>query len=135
MILLRQLIKLLKKVIIMGSTFDYVKSINSGQKIDLGTDYNQFIINYALSLFPDCILKVNEVNIAGLTDEMHYKYLMSTIRPRKRFKKWPKKTRSYEDILLIANLYKYNVQRAREALSALTDEELAAIKKRTTFEA
>ena len=119
----------------MAGPFDYVKSINSGERIPLGTDYNQHVINYVLSMYPDCILPVSKVNVSGLSDAMHYEYLMNTIKPRKRFRKFPKKQRTFEDTRLIAYYYKYNMKRAKEILSALTDEEISAIKNILNFEA
>ena len=118
------------------SVFDYVKSINSGKRIALGTDYNQWVINEIFSQYPECLLYVNKVNRAGISDAMHYEYMLSAIKPRKRpFVKLNKKKRTHEDAVLIAQIYKYSIDKAKAALSVLTDEQLAAIKKEYGIEA
>jgi hypothetical protein len=119
----------------MAGPFDYVKSINAGEKIPLGTDYNQHVINYVLSMYPDCIMPVAKANVAELSDEMHYSFLMASIKPRKRFRKFPKKPNAFEDVVLIAQYYKYNMKRAKEVLSVLTEDQIAVIKNYLKFEA
>jgi len=118
------------------SVFDYVKSINTGERIELGTDYNQWVINDIFSQYPDCLLVVNKINRKDISDRMHYDYMMASIRPKKRpFMKPLSKKRTSADVSLIANVYKYSIDKAREALSVLTDEQLAEIKRDLHLEA
>ena len=109
--------------------FDYIKSINSGahfkEPVDIA-DYSSYVIALNFSLFPDTVLQANEVNrLHDITPQMHYDYLRLTIRPRNRWKKWPKKDKvNAETIGLIKHMYKYNTIRAIEALSILTDAQI-----------
>jgi ABC-type ATPase with predicted acetyltransferase domain len=120
----------------MAGVFDYVKSINSGERIELGTDYNQWVINEIFSQYPDCVLHVNMINQSGVSDNMHYDYMLSAIKPRKRpFVKLKKRKRTHEDVLLIAQFYKYSLMNAKQALSVLTDEQLVDIKNKLGIEA
>ena len=81
--------------------WDFVNDITLNKK-DLMTNsespnttekmYEPFLVNRALSYYPDCILSANEMNIQPfLEKKMQYDYLLHTIRPRKRFSKWVKK--------------------------------------------
>ncbi len=118
------------------SVFDYVKSINSGEKIEMGTDYNQYVINEIFSYYPECLLIISKVNDSNLSNQMHYDYMMNSIRPRKRpYIKLIRKKRTYADVLLISNYYKYSVEKAKEALSVMTDQQLSAFKKELGIEA
>lgn len=121
---------------VMSSPFDYVKSINSGERIEIGTDYNQWLINEVLSYHPDCLLAVAEICNQKVSDEMHYDYLLATIKPRKRpYVKMAKKKRTAADVLLISDFYKYSIEKAKEALSVMTDEQLEAFKQELGIEA
>jgi hypothetical protein len=116
--------------------FDYVKSINNHtrEKIE-DREYSQFLINTAFSLFPDTVIQANQVNcLPGIDPQMHYDYLYSTIRPRKRFKKWPKKNiANLDSIQAIMHYYKYNRNKAMTALEILTDEQVDAINKKINW--
>lgn len=109
--------------------FDIVKSI-SQTKEDLSKEekfkenYNQYIINRALSRFTDCIMVVNDINMYPyISDDMHYCYLINSIRPRHRYKPWLKQDEN-KDIDMIMNYYKCNVKRAKEMLSLLDEKQL-----------
>lgn len=120
----------------MASPFDYVKSINSGKRIDVGTDYNQFYINEVFSHYPECVFIVSNINRQNISDQMHYDYMMSAIRPRKRkYIALNKKKRTDNDIFLISNFYKYSMEKAKEALSVMSDDQLMAFKKELGIEA
>jgi len=92
-------------------------------------DYVPFIISRSLSYFPDTIFHVNEVNKHGhLSKNMHYDYLRMSVRKRKRFSKWGKKNK-LEHLDAVKKYYNYSNQRAEEALSILTDDQLSEIEK------
>lgn len=116
--------------------FDYLKSINEGKDIMKTSvdehEYNAFIVNMGLSLFPDTLFQSNEMNCnSHLTKYMQYKYLLNKIPPKKRFKKWPTKEKiNGENIRLIQEIYKYNVSKAKQVLHALTDDELEWLKNK-----
>jgi hypothetical protein len=99
--------------------------------IDL-KDYKPFMVNRALSYHMDCVLYANEMNMHGLLDaDMQYQYLLNTIRPMKRgFAPW-QKANVDKDIECIKLYYGYSDNKAKDALTILTDEQIAEIKIRT----
>jgi hypothetical protein len=118
--------------------FDFVNSINQ-TKVDMmtGTEndelaekgYVPFIVNKALSYFPDTLLYANEVNqLAHLDNKLQYQYLLNSIRPSKRFSKWAKKEDS-DDLEVVKEYYGYSNEKAYQALSILSKDQLNHIKK------
>jgi len=114
----------------MSNPFEYVKGINSNIDMTVDGDYNQFIINKNFSMFPDTVLFANEMNTKHVSDQMHYDYLVNSIRPRKRFKKWPKSAKPDDSLALsIAEKYKYSYAKAVETLSILCEDDREKLKK------
>jgi hypothetical protein len=119
------------------SPFDYIKLINDGKQSEVDSAYPAFVINMNYSMFADTIMQANFVNCnPQMSPRMHYDYLLGTIRPRKRFKKWPKKhaNDTEENILAVMYFYKYNRSRAKETIAVLTEQQLDAIKQETYHE-
>lgn len=123
----------------MASPFDYINAISHTKKdlirdsedpIRAEKDYNAYLINKGLSYFIDTVLYANEMNIHHhLDSKLQNDYLINIIRPKKRFAKWVKKL-SEDDLEVVKNYYGYNNEKARQALSILSDDELAQIKKK-----
>lgn len=121
------------------NVFDYVNSIMFNKKdMMTGTDndelaekeYIPFIVNRALSYFPDTIMYASNMNIHHDVDnKLQYDYLINSIRPKKRFSKWVKKQED-NDIDVIKQYYGYNNSKAEQALSLLSPEQLTIIKNR-----
>ena len=123
------------------NTFDFVNDINFGKK-DIITDsanpelaektYNPFLTNRALSYFPDTIQFANMMNKNSHIDHLlQYSFLLNIIRKRKRFSKWFKK--NDDDVLeMVIEYYGYSVNKAKEALKILTDDQLEKIKEKMT---
>jgi hypothetical protein len=112
--------------------FDYVNSITSGTTdiMDQESTYSPYMVNRALSYFPDTIFHASEMNRLWNTPaRMQYDFLRRSIRKRKRFSKWFKAEKS-EDIDVVRAEYGYTIEKARGALKTLTKEELAAIKQK-----
>tara|TARA_R100000988_G_C3961596_1_gene146516 strand:+ start:224 stop:598 length:375 start_codon:yes stop_codon:yes gene_type:complete len=114
--------------------FDLINSITYKKNIKLNNDneshYNPFLTNRSLSQFTDCILLANEMNMRHHTDnKLQYDYLINRIRPRKRFKKWDKKLDN-EHIQLIKEYYSCSNDKARVALSLLSEQQLNIIRKK-----
>ena len=117
--------------------FDFVNDINFGKK-DIMTDsdnpelaektYNPFLTNRALSYFPDTIQFANMMNKNSHIDHMlQYSFLLNIIRKRKRFSKWFKK--NDDDVLqMVIDYYGYSVNKAKEALKILNDEQIEVIR-------
>lgn len=118
--------------------FDFVNSINQSKKdMMTGTEndelaeksYTPFIVNKALSYFPDTILYANEVNkLAHVDNKLQYHYLLNSIRPAKRFSKWAKKEDS-DDLAIVKEYYGFSNEKAYQALSILSKDQINYIKK------
>ena len=117
--------------------FDFVNSINSTQKQDLiqdqqasEEDYVPFVVNKALSYFPETILYSNQINGYPFIDKcLQYHYLLNTVRPGKRFAKWVKRE-NVEDVEAVKEYYGYNIEKAQQALTILTVDNLNYIKQK-----
>jgi hypothetical protein len=123
--------------------FEFVNAINSVKKPNLmvGTEndelaeksYVPFVVNRALSYFPDTILTANEMNLHNNIDSsLQYYFYLNTIKPRKRFAKWAKKVES-DDFNAVQQYYGYNNQKTVEALPLLSDKQLNLIKLKLQF--
>ena len=100
-------------------------------EIDLN-DYNPFIVNRALAYHLDCVLYVQEMNLyPHLDKDIQYQYLINSVRPMKRkYQAWQKSEKA-KDIDCVKAYFGYSNQKAKEALSILTDEQIAEIKIKT----
>lgn len=118
--------------------FDFVNSITHKKQNlfdqystedEANQEYVTYIINRALSLYPDTVLTANEMNMrAHLDKKLQYEYLLNTIRPMKRFAKWVKRVES-EDLEMVKKYYNFNNQKAKQALMILQPDELESIKQ------
>lgn len=119
------------------SPFDFVNAINSSKKPDLmsGTEnddlaekaYVPFVVNRALSYFPDTLMYANYMNIHHILDnKLQFHYLLNIVRPARRMSKWAKKQDS--DLQLIMQYYNYGINKAKEALPLLSPQQLSIIK-------
>ena len=120
--------------------FDFVNAINSAQKPNLmrGTEndelaekgYVPFIINKTFSYFADTVFYANEMNKNHHIDnKLQNDYYLNSIRSQKRFSKWVKKER-LEDLEIVKEYFGYNDERASEALSILSSDQMNIIRKR-----
>ena len=117
--------------------FDFVNSINSSKKPDLLSDpevaeseYVPFVVNKSLSYFPETVLYANQMNLFHQTDKkLQYHYLLNTVRPGKRFAKWVKQD-NVEDIEAVREFYGYSTDKARQALSILSSQQLHYLKQK-----
>jgi hypothetical protein len=120
----------------------YENSINNGkQPLDMSGNlehkYSQWRTNSALSNFPDTIDAANKMNTSyHISDKLHYDYLFYSVRKRNRWASAADKAaqkrleQELELVSLIQQFYKYNVERAKEALKILTSEQIELIKKK-----
>lgn len=119
--------------------FDYVNAINLTKKnLMRGTEndqlaekgYNPFLTNRALSYHNDTVFFANEMNQRHQLDKkMQFEFLLNIVRPRKRFSNWSKKE-SGGDLALVKEYYDYNDQKALQALSILTGEQIKHIRQK-----
>jgi len=117
--------------------FDFINAINSTKQNlfqddpTAKKDYKAFIVNMGLSQFPDTILYANEMNSRSHIDEdWQFFFLLNSISKKKRFSKWAKKDSVTESLSLVKEYYGYSSNRAKEALSVLSEEQIAMIKEK-----
>jgi len=116
--------------------FDFINAINLTKKNLFEDplakkDYVPFIINRGLSYFPDTVLYANEMNrCSGIPEDWQFSFFLNTISKKKRFSKWHKKDAETESLSLVKEYFGYSSERAKEALSILTDEQLVMIKEK-----
>ena len=115
---------------------DYMNAINH-KKEDLmaGEDefwekkYPAYIVNKALSAFPDCILYVNEMNRMHYLDKrLQFQFFLNSIRPKKRFSKWLRSSK-IKNLEYVKEYYGYSNEKAKQALDILDDEQIEHIKR------
>lgn len=117
----------MKKV---SNVFDYLNSINDKDYTPPDPDlriYNQYLINKGLSYYPDTILLVDEVNVQGITDQMHYEFLFHVLDKRNRRSKWFKPEED-EKLQLIMAYFEINIQKAREIKKLFSPEDFVTLK-------
>lgn len=120
--------------------FTFVNAINSRDKADPMADgdpqteaqYVPYVVNRSLSYFPDTVMHANEVNRRGFLDKkLQFHYLLNSIRPGKRFAKWIKPEDS-DEFELVKQYYQYNDEKARQALTLLSETQLSIIRRTLT---
>lgn len=121
-----------------SNPFDFVNSITYDKKdimLNNGDDasekqYNSYIVNHALSYYPDTVGFANEMNLHPHTsNKMKYLFLLNTIRKQKRFSKWLKPEMA-EGIEAVKAYYGYSNEKARQALTLLNDEQIEILKQK-----
>ena len=115
---------------------DYLNAINFSKEKLLDTEdtawvkkYPPFIINKCLSMHYDCLAQANEMNGYHFLDkDVQFNFFINSIRKKKRFGgKWLKQS-VLKDIEYVKEYYDYSNEKAREALSILTKEQIELIK-------
>ena len=93
------------------------------------TEYVPYIANRHFSYFKDTFPSALKMNKHPLVPkEVQFYYYLNILPSRKRFYKWPKKQNS-EDVNLIANFYKINLEEAKTYLTLMTEEQVEQIKR------
>jgi SOS response regulatory protein OraA/RecX len=64
----------------------------------------------------------------AIPNEWQFHFLLNSITKKKRFSKWQKKEKASESLLLVQEYFGYSSEKAREALTVLTEEQLNEIK-------
>lgn len=114
--------------------FDFVNSITHTKEDIMDNlsekDYNPFIVNRALSYFPDTVLYANACNqFQHIDKKMQYDFLIGSITKKKRYSKWCKKQLVSDDLSAVQQYYKYSAERALELLTILSKEQIKQIKQ------
>jgi len=91
-------------------------------------EYPAWVVNHALYSHSDMIFLVNEMNVNNhLDNKLQFDFLLNSSRPRKRFAPWLK-TSKVNNLDLVKEYFGYSDQKAQEALTILTDEDLEHIR-------
>lgn len=111
---------------------DIIPSILQTKKnvLENEKDYNGFVVNKALSFHRDCVLYANQMNkVPNLDTMLQYHYLLNSIRGYKRpYQKWLKKE-TLDDLEAVKEYFGYSNEKAKEALSVLSNDQIIEIKK------
>ena len=115
---------------------DYLNSINYSKDYLMDEDpsweknYPAYVINKCLSHHMDTIAFANEMNrYPNIDKKMQYDFYINTVRPRKRFSPWGKKQK-IDDLDLVKQYYGYSNEKAKQALSILSPQQLDCIKQK-----
>ena len=117
--------------------FDYLNSINLTKQdvmVDdiCEKDYNSFMVNRGLSYFADTVVIANEMNKHHQIDnKLQYHFFINMIRKRKRFSKWAKANKE-SDIDAVKEYYGYSNEKARQALTLLSPDQITIIKNKVS---
>ena len=117
--------------------FDYLNSINLSKQDIMVDDicekaYNSFMVNRGLSYFPDTVVIANEMNKHHQIDnKLQYHFFINMIRKRKRFSKWAKANKE-SDIDAVKEYYGYSNEKARQALTLLSPDQITIIKNKVS---
>ncbi len=112
--------------------FEFLNSINYTKQDIMTQDnekqFNSYVINHFLSGNLDAVMQANQMNMFYFLDNrLKYDYLRNSIRKRKRYSKWLKKDKII-DLKLVQEYFGYNIEKAKECLRILSQEQLNYIK-------
>jgi hypothetical protein len=115
--------------------FEFVKAISQTKKDLMADDlvereYNSFIVNRALSYFPDTVLYANEMNCNHHLDgRLQFDFFINIIKKRKRFSPWLKAS-EIENLDVIKEYYGYSNEKAKSVLSLLNNSQIEYLRQR-----
>lgn len=113
---------------------DVIPSIQQTKKVVITTenerDYVPFVVNRSISFHLDMVMAANEMNMNASADNLlQYHYLLNTVRAYKRpFQKWQKRD-IVENLDAVKEYYNYSNEKAKDALSLLSNAQIEEIKK------
>lgn len=106
----------------MSGVFDFINAINHTKKDLIASeemsekDYVPFVVNRTLSYFTDTLLYANEMNrYRDLDKDLQFRFLLNSIRPKKRFSKWSK-TENTDQLELISQYFECSIPKAKDYL-------------------
>lgn len=106
--------------------YDKTPLLDEDQKLE--KTYQPYLVNRAMSFFPDTIFHANEMNYNwDLDKKMQFDFYRLSIRKKKRYSPWIKKTID-EDIELLKIAYGYNNAKAQEMLNIIDPGDIEKIR-------
>ena len=114
---------------------DYLNAINHKKEDLMDSEdmfwekkYPTYIVNKALSSFPECLLYANEMNkMHHLDKKLQFQFFLNSIRPKKRFSKWLRSSK-IKNLEYVKEYYGYSNEKAKQALEILDNHQLEKIK-------
>ena len=89
-----------------------------------------FVVNKCLSGSLDSVLFANEMNKSHFLDKrMQYDFYINSLRKKRRFAPWLKKGK-VEDLEAVKKYYGYSEEKALQAMSILSNEQIKYIKQK-----
>ena len=116
--------------------FDFINAINTSKENlfrdpQANKDYKAWVVNKGLSYFPDTILYANEMNFhRSIPKEWQFQFLLNSISKKKRFSKWSTKDTRTETLSLVMEYFGYSEEKAKQALSILSSDQLTMIQEK-----
>jgi len=120
---------------VLMNPFEYVTAINytkTNMIVDEETEkgYLPYMSNRSLSYFQDTVAVANAMNQYHILDKkLQFDFLINIVRKRKRFSKWIK-PEVVTDLEVVKEYYGYSNEKAKQALSVLSTEDLTELSKR-----
>jgi len=118
-----------------STIFDTIKAISSTRPLtyqdlqDENCPYEPFMVNRAFSLTEDTVLAASMMNERSHLDkDMQAEFYIHTLRPRRRFEKWPKNLTD-ADATTVAQYYGMSVREAKISSHLHTKEQVEAMRK------
>lgn len=117
------------------SPFDFINAIHYSKEELIVDDwsekqYSPYVVNKGLSYGPDTVIFANEMNYRPFLDKkLQFQFLINTIRSKKRFNKWIK-AEKIEAMEIVKEYYGYSTEKARQALSILSSDDVHHIKEK-----
>ena len=115
---------------------DWLNSINQtkinflDEDPSLKKEYPPFIINKCMAGHIACVMFANEMNLyPNLDKKLQYDFYINIVRKRKRFSPWLRKDK-IKDLDAVKSYYGYSNEKAQQALSILSKEQIEFIKKK-----
>lgn len=106
------------------------KVFETPEDVDRFYERNSYIILKSLSMYMDCVLQANVINMNyHLDGTLKNDFLLNSIRGYKRKFAYSKKSK-LEDLDIVSDYYGVGNEKAKEYLSLLTRENINEIKKR-----
>ena len=115
--------------------YTFVNAINYSKEDVMVDDiaenaYVPFVVNRSMSYFPDTVLLANEMNrYHHIDNKLQFHFLINIVRKKKRFSKWMK-PETVSDVEVVKEYYGYSNEKARQALSLLTSDQINELKQK-----
>ena len=108
--------------------FSVINDINAGKEVQNPEKFDPWLAMTYYSLFPDTIYYAQMMNLnSNLEPSVQMQYYINTVRPLKRWRKWPKKSVS-EDIKLLQEVFGYSENKAKTALAVISKSHMKELR-------